>query len=111
MPQRKGMDESFKKKKKLRAHKDEIEENSSLDKAFHSSADLVKFHSDISLRAIVFGKIVYIPFFTSHHIHLRELFHAQGWGNFLSLRQTQYTTLVKHFYTHFHHEKGKSHPL
>jgi hypothetical protein len=47
------------------------------------------------------------PFFAHHHIHLRELFQAQGWENFLSLRRTQYTTLVKHFYTHFHYKGGK----
>ena len=47
------------------------------------------------------------PFFAHHYIHLRELFQAQGWENFLSLRRTQYTTLVKHFYTHFHYKGGK----
>ena len=61
-----------------------------------------KFYNEISHRAVVFWKFVDFPFFTFHHINLRELFQAQGWENFLSLRKTQYTTLVKNFYIHFH---------
>jgi hypothetical protein len=62
---------------------------------------LVRFHDDIARRTVVFGKIVDFPYFANHHIHLREFFEAQGWENFLSKRQIQYTTVVKHFYTHF----------
>ena len=56
---------------------------------------------------VVFGKIIDFPYFANHHIHLKELFKAQGWENFLSLYQIQYTTPVKHFYTHFEFKHDK----
>jgi hypothetical protein len=96
--------EGSKKRQKSRAQEDEL---AAMDNAFCSSKDSVRFYDEISPRAIVFGKIVDFTFFAHHHIHFRELFQAQGWENFLSLRKTQYTTLVKHFYTHFHYKEGK----
>ena len=78
-----------------------------MDNTFRFFEDLVRFYDEISPRAVVFAKIVDFPFFAHHHIHLRELFQAQGKENFLSLRKIQYTILVKHFYTHFHYKKGK----
>jgi hypothetical protein len=83
------------------------EETPSIDNTFHSSDHSVRFHNDISRRTVVFGKIVDFPYFANHHIHLKELFEAQGRVNFLSLRQIQYTTLAKHFYTHFEFEHNK----
>jgi hypothetical protein len=77
------------------------DETPSTDNTFHTSKHSVRFHDDIVRRTVVFGKIVDFPYFANHHIHLRELFQAQGWENFLSKRQIQYTTLVKHFYTYF----------
>ena len=103
MPPRKNIGESSKKRQKARAQEEETEV---IDNAFCSSEDLVRFYNEISPRAIVFGKIVDFPFFAHHHINLRELFQAQGWENFLSLRKTQYNTL-KHFYAHFHYKDGK----
>jgi hypothetical protein len=90
--------------KKSRAQEEETEV---MDNAFRSFEDSVRFYNEISPKAVVFGKIADFPFFAHHHIHLRELFQAQWWENFLSLRQTQYITLVKHFYTHFHYKEGK----
>ena len=90
--------------KKSRAQEEETEV---MDNAFRSSEDSVRFYNEISPKAVVFGKIADFPFFAHRHIHLRELFQAQWWENFLSLRQTQYITLVKHFYTHFHYKEGK----
>jgi hypothetical protein len=90
--------------KKSKAQRDEAP---SLDNTFTSSEHAVRFHDDISCRTVVFGKIVDFPFFANHHIHIRELFEAQGWENFLSKRQKQYTTLVKHFYTHFEFQHSK----
>ena len=78
-----------------------------MDNTFYSSEHSVRFHDEISPKAVVFGKIVDFPFFANYHIPLRELFQAQGWENFISLLQTQYTTLVKHFYTHFQYKEGK----
>jgi hypothetical protein len=99
MPPRKKIGESSKKRQKVKAQEEETEV---VDNAFCSSEDSVRFYNEISPRVVVFGKIVDFPFFAHHHINLKELFQAQGWENFLSLRKTQYTTLVKNFYTHFH---------
>ena len=103
MAPKKSFGEGPKKRQKSRAQE---EETAIMDNAFRSFEDLVRFYDEISLRVVVFGKIVDFPFFAHHHIHLRELFQAQAWTNFLSLRKTQYTTLVKHFYTHFHYKEG-----
>ena len=84
-----------------------MDETTLMDNTFCSSNHLVRFHDDIAYRMVVFEKIVDFPYFANHHIHLRELFEAQGWENFLSLRQIQYTTLVKHFYTHFEYKDYK----
>ena len=97
-PKKSVSEDPRKKRLKSKAQRDEAP---SLDKSFASSEHSVRFHDDISRRTVVFGKIVDFPYFASHHIHIRELFQAQGWENFLSKRQKQYTTLVKHFYTHF----------
>jgi hypothetical protein len=96
MAPKKSVSEGPKKRLKSRAQRDET---TSMDNTFRSSNHSVRFHDDIAHRTVVFGKIVDFPYFANHHIHLRELFEAQGWENFLSLRQIQYTTLVKHFYT------------
>jgi hypothetical protein len=104
MAPKKSFGEGSKKRHKSRAQEDEP---TAKDNAFRSSEDSVRFYDEISPRTIVFGKIVDFPFFANHHIHRKELFQAQGWENFLSLRQTQYTTLVKHFYTNFHYKEGK----
>jgi hypothetical protein len=100
----KSFGEGSKKRQKSRAQE---EEPAAMDNAFCFFEDSVRFYDEISPKAIVFGKIVDFPFFAHHHIHLRELFQAQGWESFLSLRRTQDTTLVKHFYTHFHYKGGK----
>jgi hypothetical protein len=86
MAPKKSFGEGSKKRHKSRAQEDEP---AAMDYAFHSFKDLVRFYDEISPRAVVFGKIVDFPFFANHHIHLRELFQAQEWENFLSLRQTQ----------------------
>jgi hypothetical protein len=91
-------------KTKEKAQRDETP---SIDNTFRSSDHSVRFHDDIARRTVVFEKIVDFPYFANHHIHLRELFEAQGWENFLSKRQIQYTTLVKHFYTHFEFSHSK----
>jgi hypothetical protein len=113
MAPKKSVSEGPRKRLKSKAQR---EETPSIDNSFRSSEHSVRFLKDISNRMVVFGKIVDFPYFDNHHIHLKELFEAQGWVNFLSLRQIQYTTLVKHFYTHFQFEyniitsyvKGKS---
>jgi hypothetical protein len=97
-PKKSVSEDPRKKRLKSKAQRDEAP---SLDNTFTSSAHSVRFHDDISRRTVVFGKIVDFPYFANHHIHIRELFEAQGWENFLSKCQIQYTTLVKHFYTHF----------
>jgi hypothetical protein len=113
MAPKKSVSEGPRKRLKSKAQR---EETPSKDKSFRSSEHSVRFLKDISNRMVVFGKIVDFRYFDNHHIHLKELFEAQRWVNFLSLRQTQYTTLVKHFYTHFQFQhniitsyvKGKS---
>uniref|UniRef100_A0A2N9EHI1 Putative plant transposon protein domain-containing protein n=1 Tax=Fagus sylvatica TaxID=28930 RepID=A0A2N9EHI1_FAGSY len=100
MAPKKSVSSEDPRKKRLKS-KASRDEPPSLDKSFASSEHSVRFHDDISRRTVVFGKIVDFPYFANHHIHIRELFQAQGWENFLSTRQKQYTTLVKHFYTHF----------
>jgi hypothetical protein len=104
MAPKKSVSEGPRKRLKSKAQR---EETPSIDKAFCSSDHSVRFHDDISRKTVVFGKIVDFPYFANHHIYLKELFEAQGWINFLSLRQIQYTTLVKHFYTHFEFEHNK----
>ena len=104
MAPKKSFGEGSKKRHKSRAQEEETEV---MDNVFRCSEDSVRFYNEISPRAVVFEKIVHFPFFAHHHIHLRELFQAQGWENFISLRKIQYTTLVKHFYTHFHYKEGK----
>uniref|UniRef100_A0A2N9II70 Putative plant transposon protein domain-containing protein n=1 Tax=Fagus sylvatica TaxID=28930 RepID=A0A2N9II70_FAGSY len=106
MAPKKSVSSEDPRKKRLKS-KASRDEPPSLDKSFASSEYLVRFHDDISRRTVVFGKIVDFPYFANHHIHIRELFQAQGWENFLSTRQKQYTTLVKHFYTHFQLIHGK----
>uniref|UniRef100_A0A2N9IDN7 Putative plant transposon protein domain-containing protein n=1 Tax=Fagus sylvatica TaxID=28930 RepID=A0A2N9IDN7_FAGSY len=106
MAPKKSVSSEDPRKKRLKS-KASRDEPPSLDKSFASSEYLVRFHDDISRRTVVFGKIVDFPYFANHHIHIRELFQAQGWENFLSTRQKQYTTLVKHFYTHFQFIHGK----
>uniref|UniRef100_A0A2N9F4L3 Putative plant transposon protein domain-containing protein n=1 Tax=Fagus sylvatica TaxID=28930 RepID=A0A2N9F4L3_FAGSY len=106
MAPKKSVSSEDPRKKRLKS-KASRDEPPSLDKSFASSEYLVRFHDDISRRTVVFGKIVDFPYFANHHIHIRELFQAQGWENFLSTRQKQYTTLVKHFYTHFELVHGK----
>ena len=100
MAPKKSVSSEDPRKKRLKS-KASRDEPPSLDTSFASSEYSVRFHDDISRRTVVFGKIVDFPYFANHHIHIRELFQAQGWENFLSTRQKQYTTLVKHFYTHF----------
>jgi hypothetical protein len=104
MAPKKSVSEGPRKRLKSKAQR---EETPSIDKSFRSSDHSVRFLKDISHRTVVFGKIVDFPYFDNHHIHLKELFEAQGWVNFLSLRQIQYTTLVKHFYTHFEFQHNK----
>ena len=82
MAPKKSFREGSKKRHKSRAQEEKL---AAMDNAFHSSEDSVRFHDEISPRAVVFGKIVDFPFFSNYHIHLRELFQAQGWENFLSL--------------------------
>uniref|UniRef100_A0A2N9GBK7 Putative plant transposon protein domain-containing protein n=1 Tax=Fagus sylvatica TaxID=28930 RepID=A0A2N9GBK7_FAGSY len=103
-PKKSVSEDPRKKKLKSKAQRDEAP---SLDNTFTSSEHAVRFLDDISRRTVVFGKIVDFPFFANHHIHIRELFEAQGWENFLSKRQIQYTTLIKHFYTHFEFKHSK----
>ena len=88
-------------RRKMLKSKAQMDETLSTDNTFRSSKDSVRFHDDIAHRTVVFGKIIDFPYLANYHIHLKELFEAQGWENFLSKRQLQYTTLVKHFYTHF----------
>ena len=83
------------------------DETPSIDNTFRSSYHLIRFYDDITRRTVVFGKIVDFPYFANYHIHLKELFEAQEWENFNSLRQIQYTTLIKHFYTHFEYKHDK----
>ena len=97
-PKKSVSEDPRKKRLKSKAQRDEAP---SLDNTFTSSDHAIRFHDDISRRTVVLGKIVDFPYFANHHIHIREPFEAQGWENFLSNRQIQYTTLVKHFYTHF----------
>jgi hypothetical protein len=104
MAPKKSVGEGPRKRLKSRAQRDV---SSTMNNTFCSSEHSVRFLEEISHRTVVFGKIVDFPYFTNHHIHLRDLFQAQGWENFLSLRQTQYTTLVKHFYTHFEYKDNK----
>uniref|UniRef100_A0A2N9H020 Putative plant transposon protein domain-containing protein n=1 Tax=Fagus sylvatica TaxID=28930 RepID=A0A2N9H020_FAGSY len=104
MAPKKSVSEGPRKRLKSKAQR---EETPSIDKSFRSSDHSVRFLKEISHRTVVFGKIVDFHYFDNHHIHLKELFEAQGWVNFLSLRQTQYTTLVKHFYTHFEYQYNK----
>jgi hypothetical protein len=104
MAPKKSVSERLRKRLKSRAQRDET---LSMDNTFHSSDHSVRFHDNIAHRTVVFGKIVDFPYFTNHHIYLREFFRAQGWENFLSLRQIQYTTLVKHVYTHFEYKDYK----
>jgi hypothetical protein len=104
MAPKKSVSEGSRKMLKSKAQR---EETPSIDNTFRSSDHSVRFHDDISRRTVVFGKIVDFPYFANHHIHLKELFEAQGWVNFLSLHQIQYTTLVKYFYTHFEFEHNK----
>ena len=47
-------------------------------------------------------------FFDTYHMHLKSLFTHIGWDNFLSLNQPQYSTLVRHLYTHFTHHNFDS---
>ena len=70
MAPKKSFGEGSKKRHKSRAQEDEP---AAMDNAFRSSADSVRFHDEISPRAVVFGKIVDFPFFANYHIHLREL--------------------------------------
>jgi hypothetical protein len=84
MAPKKFVSEGHRKRLKSRA---EREETTSMENTFRSSAASVKFHDDIAHRMVVFGKIVDLTYFANHYIHLRELFEAQGWENFLSLRQ------------------------
>ena len=104
-PKKSVSEDPRKKRLKSKAQRDEAPP--SMDNTFASSEFSVRFQLDISRRTVVFGKIVDFPYFASHHIHIRELFQAQGWENFLSKRQKQYTTLVKHFYTHFEFTHSK----
>jgi hypothetical protein len=104
MAPKKSVSEGPRKRLKSKAQR---EETPSIDKSFRSSDHSIRFLKEISHRTVVFGKIVDFHYFDNHHIHLKELFEAQGWVNFLSLRQTQYTTLVKHFYTHFEYQYNK----
>ena len=104
MAPKKSFSEGLRKRLKSRAERDET---TSIDNTFRSSDHSVRFHEDIAHRTVVFRKIVDFPYFANHHIHLRELFEAQGWENLLSLRQIQYTTLIKHFYTHFEYKDYK----
>jgi hypothetical protein len=104
MAPKKSVSEGPRKRLKSRAQRDETP---SIDNTFRSSDHSIRFHDEIACRTVVFGKIVDFPYFANHHIYLKELFEAQGWENFLSLRQIQYTTLVKHFYTHFEYKHDK----
>uniref|UniRef100_A0A2N9H1R8 Putative plant transposon protein domain-containing protein n=1 Tax=Fagus sylvatica TaxID=28930 RepID=A0A2N9H1R8_FAGSY len=94
-------------RRKMLKSKAQRDEAPSLDNTFSSSEHSVRFHDDISPRTVVFGKVVDFPYFVNHHINISELFEAQGWENFLSKRQIQYTTLVKYFYTHFEFSHSK----
>jgi hypothetical protein len=104
MTPKKSVGEVPRKRLKSRAQRDV---SLTMDNTFRSFEHSVRFHDEISHRMVVFGKIVDFPYFTNHHIHLRDLFQAQGWENFLSLHQTQYPILVKHFYTHFEYKDNK----
>ena len=74
-PKKSVSEDPRKKRLKSKAQRDEAP---SLDNNFASSEHSVRFHDDISRRTVVFGKIVDFPYFTNHHIHIRELFDAQG---------------------------------
>ena len=75
MAPKKSVSEGLRKRLKSKAQR---EETPSIDKAFHFSDHSVRFHDDISRRTVVFGKIVDFPYFANYHIHLKELFEAQG---------------------------------
>jgi hypothetical protein len=104
MVPKKSVSEGPRKRLKSKAQRDETP---SIDNTFRFFDHSVRFHDDITRRTVVFGKIVNFPYFANHHIHLKELFEAQGWENFLSLCQIQYITLVKHFYTYFEYKHDK----
>ena len=75
MAPKKSVSEGPRKRLKSRAQRDE---SPSMDNTFCSSDYSVRFHDNISHRTVMFGKIVDFPYFANHHIHLREIFQAQG---------------------------------
>ena len=75
MAPKKSVSEGPRKRLKSRA---QMDETTLMDNTFCSSNHLVRFHDDIAYRMVVFEKIVDFPYFANHHIHLRELFEAQG---------------------------------
>uniref|UniRef100_A0A2N9HGC0 Uncharacterized protein n=1 Tax=Fagus sylvatica TaxID=28930 RepID=A0A2N9HGC0_FAGSY len=90
MAPKKSVSEGPRKRLKSKAQR---EETPSIDKSFRSSDHSVRFLKEISHRTVVFGKIVDFHYFDNHHIHLKELFEAQGW---LTLE----SRLIHHIITH-----------